>query len=70
MNKRRNHKIVLLLLIAGVVILLLAGAAVKPGTGRTVLMYLVIAMGLGAVIEGLMFAMKPGWFREKSKNPG
>ena len=69
MNKLRYHKLILLLLITAVIILLLIGASVKPGIAKSVLLYLVIAMGVGAIIEGMIFAMKPGWFREKSRNP-
>ena len=38
------------------------------GTTRTVLMYLVIAMGLAAMIEGAIFVLKEGSFRDKVKH--
>jgi membrane-associated PAP2 superfamily phosphatase len=65
MNMRRNHRIIMLLLIAAIAVLLLAGVVTRPGTGRTVLMYLVIGLGVAAMIEGVLFALKPGWFRDK-----
>jgi hypothetical protein len=64
----RNYKIVSRLLgFGGVIILLFSRRMAEPQ--KKILEYIAFAMIIGCVIQGILFYIKPGAFKNKSPNP-
>ena len=70
MNKSQQfHNTVMWMLVLGTIILILVAVMVSDKSIRNILLDVGIAMGLGALIEILIFKVNPKWFGPKSKNP-
>jgi cytochrome c biogenesis factor len=67
MNCKKNFNTVLVLLLAAAAGVLLFGVFIKDGTLRRILFQLAGGLGLGALIQCVLFAVNPGLFKDKRR---